>query len=417
MIKPKVLVFSDCYIYGGSEKLMSFLLKNNLLNKEFELLYSYRTHREYRKGLNNEGLNNRVNNYPLFLFSNNTVFHQIDCLKSPKIIKRIFKIPFFILDKLKIYFLWNFFNFLFLLIKTKPNIIHVNNGGYPGAVTCNLIILVNFLTLKTKVIYQINNQAKKQKHYFDKVYDNFINKNVNYFINASFSAKQQLIEKRNFNSNKILIVNNCSPLLKIKESRAEILNDLKLPLDCFLILEVAFLTERKGQKYLIEALFDLYNKNKLSKEKVFCAFIGNGENETFLRNQIDQLNLSSNVFLLGYKNNTEDYISACDLFILPSIKDEDMPLVLLSALGYGKPIITTDLAGIKQVIISGENGVLIETEIQTFSDNIANAIYNLYEDEILRNKIASIAKDTYVNYSPEKYGFKIKEIYEKVNVK
>src|SRR5690606_20994158 len=108
--------------------------------------------------------------------------------------------------------------------------------------------------------------------------------------------------------------------------------------------------ERKGQRFLIDALADLYQKKLLSKEKVYCVFIGNGEDEALLKRNIEELRLESNIFLLGYKNNSEDFISASDLFVLPSIRDEDMPLVVLSALGYGKPILSTNFAGIAQVI-------------------------------------------------------------------
>ena len=45
--KNRVLIFTDCYIYGGSEKLMAFLLKNEILNNHFELLESFRKHKEY----------------------------------------------------------------------------------------------------------------------------------------------------------------------------------------------------------------------------------------------------------------------------------------------------------------------------------------------------------------------------------
>ena len=38
MGKQKILIFSDCYIYGGSEKLMAFLLKNEMLNENFTFL-------------------------------------------------------------------------------------------------------------------------------------------------------------------------------------------------------------------------------------------------------------------------------------------------------------------------------------------------------------------------------------------
>jgi len=414
MKTQKVLIFSDCYIYGGSEKLMASLLKNEILNRSFMLLYSYRKHKRYDVGLRNEGLFERDHNYPLSLLSNNTLFYKINCLTISKYLKGAIKVPFYLLEKFKVYFLWNLIIFIYLLLKTKPNLIHVNNGGYPGAKTCNILVVANYLTIKAKVVYQVNNQALDSKSYFEKRYDRFINDNVNCFINASHKAKQQLVDKRNFDSNKIVLVDNCVPLPQIKSNRNQLFEELNIPLDSFLIVEVAFLSERKGQKYLIDALSDLYIKKMISKEKVFCAFVGNGEQEVFLRNHINQLGLSSNVFLLGYKNNSEDYISACDLFVLPSIRDEDMPLVLLSALGYGKAIITTDFAGISQVIQSNVNGVLIKNDLDSFTSDLDNEIYRLYMNKNLRLLLGNNAKKTYINYSPEMYGQKLKDIYEQV---
>jgi glycosyltransferase involved in cell wall biosynthesis len=414
MEKQKILIFSDCYIYGGSEKLMAFLLKNEILNKKFTFLYSYRKHKDYEIGLKNEGLFERENNYPLALMSNNTLFYKINCRAISKYLKGAIKVPFFLLEKIKVYFLWNLLNFIYLLLKTKPDLIHVNNGGYPGANSCNVLVVANFLTIRAKVIYQVNNQALNSNDYFERIYDRFVHENVNCFINASHRAKQQLVIKRNFDASKIFLVDNCVPVPEVKITRKQIFEELGISLDSFLIVEVAFLSERKGQKYLIDALSDLFKKQLLSTEKVYCAFIGNGEQEDFLRNRINELGLSSNVFLLGYRNNSEDFIAACDLFVLPSIRDEDMPLVLLSALGYGKPIIATDFAGISQVIETNENGVLIQNDLDSFTGNLANEVYRLYNDKDLRTVLGANAKKTYINYSPDTYGLKLKDIYEQI---
>ncbi|WP_293302839.1 glycosyltransferase [Pedobacter sp. UBA4863] len=414
MKKKRLLVFSDCYIYGGSERLMSFLIKNEVLNESYDLIYAYRKHKEYEEGLKNEGLLNRKGNFPLILLSNETFFYKVNAKISNQALRLIIKIPFFIIEKIGLYFLWNIFVFMKLLLTTKPDIIHVNNGGYPAAKSCNILVVANFLTIRSKVIYQVNNQARKRKIFFEKFYDAFVHKNVSRFINASNNAKQQLVVNRNFDPNKILVINNCVPLPEIRINKTDICEELNIPKDSFLIVEVAFLSERKGQRYLIDALYKLFENGSISKNKVYCAFIGNGIDEGLLRNHISELDLSSNVFLLGYRKNSEDFISACDLFLLPSIKDEDMPLVILSALGYGKAIVATDFAGISQVIENGVNGILLKNDLETFTTSIAYEIKHLYDDEVLRKKMGDNARKVYKDYSPKSYGMKLKETYEKV---
>jgi glycosyltransferase involved in cell wall biosynthesis len=414
MSTQKILIFSDCYIYGGSEKLMAFLLKNSILSDNFIFQYGYRKHLDYENGLRNEGLLKRTNNYALCLLSNETLFYQINNYRINGFVKKIIKSPFFLLERFKIYFLWNLLIFIYLLLKTRPTLIHINNGGYPAAKSCNILVVANYLTIKAKIVYQVNNQARECAGYFEKVYDKFIHNNVNCFINASHKAKEQLVEKRNFVSNKIMVVNNCVPLPEVKINKEQLCKELNIPQDSFLIVEVAFLSERKGQRYLIDALFDLYKKQLLSKEKVYCIFVGNGEDEEILKNRINELTLNSNIFLVGYRNDSEDFIAASDLFVLPSIRDEDMPLVLLSALGYGKAIVATDFAGISQVIETEVNGVLIQNDLETFTDNLANEICRLYNDESLRLELGINAQKTYKNYSPETYGLRLKQIYEQI---
>ena len=410
----KILIFSDCYIYGGSERLMTFLLKNEILNKDNILLFGYRKHKDYQEGLKNEGILKRKNSYPLRLLSNETLYLKINDILKNTFFRKIIKIPFYLIEKVGVYFIWNLIVMMYFLMKTKPEIIHINNGGYPAAKSCNTMVVANYLTIKSKIVYQVNNQAKERNGFLEKFYDEFVNKNVNFFINASYKAKEQLVKKRNFDSQKILVVNNCVPLPEVKLDKSEIYKSLNISEDSFLIVEVAFLSERKGQKYLIDALSQLFHKQLLSKENVYCAFIGNGEDEGFLKKYINDLDLASNVFLLGYRNNSEDFIVASDLFVLPSIKDEDMPLVILSALGYGKPIIATDFAGISQVIDSNVNGVLIDNDLDVFTDNLSTEILRLFKDKDLRNQMGVNAKKTYVDYSPESYGKELEKIYKQV---
>jgi glycosyltransferase involved in cell wall biosynthesis len=304
-----------------------------------------------------------------------------------------------------------------LLITIKPDIIHINNGGYPGAETCSALFLTSFFITRAKTIYQINNLAEKRSNFIYKKFDYFLNNHVSCFINASFKAKDVLVERRDFSPEKIFVVNNCVPLSQIIFNKNEIRSQLDIPSDGFLIVNVAFLTKRKGQIYLIEAINKLLCENLVTKDKFFCALVGNGEDYELLRNRIKELGLHRNIFLLGYKNNSDDYINASDLFILPSISNEDMPLVILSALGYGKPIISTDFAGISQVINSGHNGLLVNKDLDSLTMNLVNALRNLYNDNEFRINLGKNAKAKYFEYSPIVYGENLKNIYNNIYAK
>jgi len=410
----KILVFSDCYIFGGSEKLVSFLVNNQMLNNEYDISFAYRKHKLYEEGLKNENLLDSRNTYPINLLSNETLFYKINCLSLNRILKVGMKIPFFIIQKLQVYSLWNLILLISLLKKLKPAIIHINNGGYPGAKSCNIMVLANFLASKSKIVYQVNNQARSSNNYLSRQINKFISKNVNYFTTASLESKGQLVNKIGITDDKIFIINNCVPYIKAELSKQEICRDLGIPEDSFIIVQIGFLTERKGQKYLIEAFINLLNRDEAFKKEFYLLLIGNGEDEESLLKLIKDNDLQNNVRLLGYRTNVEDFIQASDVFVLPSIKDEDMPLVVLTALSQGKAIVASDFAGISQVINTGYNGILIQNDIVEFASQLEQKIFMLYNDADLRGKLGDNAKISYKQYTPETYGLRFNEIYTKL---
>ncbi|ACU06121.1 glycosyltransferase [Pedobacter heparinus] len=408
--KIKVLVFTDCYIYGGSERLMSFLINNKNLQNKFDLKLSYRAYKDYERGMSRDYQDlPKSLILPQQLLSNESLFYKINCLKLSKIIK----LPFFFIQKIQVYSIWNLMVFYFLLKKERPDILHINNGGYPGAKSCNMLVLANKLFCNAKVIYQVNNQATISKK-IDLPTDQFICRNVDVFLTASNLAKQMLIKNRQFPNDKIKIINNCIiPGLKEK-NREEICHELSLPIESFIIVQVGFLTERKGQRMLILAMDLLLKIHPELETKISALFIGNGEDEIKLTQLVNELGLEKNITFLGYKSNSHDYINACDLFVLPSISNEDMPLVLLTALELGKPIIASNFAGISQVITSEVNGMLIDINDVSFHQELYEIIYKLYMNLALRTLLGNNARKSFIEYSPEKYGQNIENLYRQL---
>src|SRR5205809_4170514 len=178
--KPKVLIYTDCFIYGGSERLMVFLLKNEKLNDEFDLMLAIRNIKEYYKGLANDIKNMKINiaPYPLFILFNATFFNKLNRSELPLPITSIIKLPLFFLDRLGIYFIINFLLFIFFIKKIRPQIIHVNNGGYPGAGSCNQFVLAGKMCGMHSIVYQVNNIAFTTVNLFSSLYDRVINKYV-----------------------------------------------------------------------------------------------------------------------------------------------------------------------------------------------------------------------------------------------
>ena len=74
----------------------------------------------------------------------------------------------------------------------------------------------------------------------------------------------------------------------------------------------------------------------------------------------------------------------------------------------------TDFAGISQVIKTNINGVLIPNDLVTLRTNLSHEIHRLYNNRDLRATLGTNAKKTYINYNPDSYGLKLKNIYEQI---
>lgn len=127
--------------------------------------------------------------------------------------------------------------------------------------------------------------------------------------------------------------------------------------DVFHFLTVALLVERKGIRYLIEAV-KLLSQN--IDDKFVVVIGGDGPLRLGLENLVKQLGVIDNCRFVGALNRSEvrDWINQSDVFVLPSL-GETFGVVLLEAMMCGKPVIATRCGG-PDFLVTPEVGVLVD---------------------------------------------------------
>ncbi len=155
-----------------------------------------------------------------------------------------------------------------------------------------------------------------------------------------------------------------------------------------LFLAVGRLAEKKGFKYLIQAMPEVLRELPQAK----LLLIGEGPEKGELETLIEQLKLGENVILAGGKNREElpSYFASADIFIGPSIvaesgDTEGQGVVFLEAMASGTPVIASNVGGISDVILNGETGILVP---QKNPQAIASAVISLYSDVALRERLS-----------------------------
>lgn len=113
----------------------------------------------------------------------------------------------------------------------------------------------------------------------------------------------------------------------------------------------------KGYQFLIDAHKKLINDGIYHK----IYIIGNGEYKAELVKKVIEYNIEESFIFLGEYKNPYPLIKEADYFILPSLS-EAYPLVIAESLILEKPIITTDVGGIREMMVDQENGIFIPSK-------------------------------------------------------
>ena len=125
----------------------------------------------------------------------------------------------------------------------------------------------------------------------------------------------------------------------------------------------ASISHRKGQDIIVDAVSKL---DEIMKTKIEIVFLGEGPLKNSLEHKCEKNKINDIIRFEGAVSNVDDYLREADAFILCS-RDEGLPMCIIEAMRAGLPIIGTRVAGIPEQIIDGENGYLIEPNVQSLS--------------------------------------------------
>ena len=125
-----------------------------------------------------------------------------------------------------------------------------------------------------------------------------------------------------------------------------------------ILLYIGPITNRKGLKYLIEAMPQILTHNRNS-----VLIIVGGGNSVPLEDLSRSLGVQDNVVFEGFVSDERlsMYYNACDLFVFPSLQ-EGFGMVLIEAMACAKTVVASNNTAIPEVV--GDAGILVESKIQ-----------------------------------------------------
>ena len=169
--------------------------------------------------------------------------------------------------------------------------------------------------------------------------------------------------------------------------------------ECLSLLFLGRIGERKG-------IFDLLNAISLNREvfkgKLKLKIGGDGETHRLI-DLIDKLNLANYVEYVGWvdSESKRNLLKNCDILILPSY-NEGLPISILEGMSYGKPIISTPVGGISEIVKDGFNGYLFTPgDLKALTAILLNIVDSEVDLIQLGNNSLDIVKNYDINYVKE----------------
>jgi glycosyltransferase involved in cell wall biosynthesis len=158
-------------------------------------------------------------------------------------------------------------------------------------------------------------------------------------------------------------------------------DEIGFPDSAIVVGKIARLFHLKGHEYLIQAAHQVIQQNP----NVHFVLVGDGILRSHLENQIEQLGIAQHFHFTGLvpPERIPYYLSSMDILVHTSLR-EGLARTLPQALIAGKPVISYDVDGAREVAINGETGILLPPKSV---HELAQAIVKLASDSGLRHRL------------------------------
>lgn len=250
----------------------------------------------------------------------------------------------------------NFIQKLILIKQTvkrfKPDLCYVTPNAKGGAFYKDFAVVMMLKAMGQKVVVHYHNKGVSTRQ--DKPLDNWLYQHFFKDLKVILLAETLYRDICKYvNKKDVFICPNGIPTQKNIPNR--------IPHKVFNILYLSNMMAEKGVWDLVETCQILKNKGRL----FHCHFVGKwsdiSENE--FQQKIQQLNLEKYISAYGakYGNEKNEFFQKADVFVFPTYyHNETFGLVLLEAMEYGLPCISTDEGGVATVIDNEKTGYIVK---------------------------------------------------------
>ena len=265
------------------------------------------------------------------------------------------------------------------LRRVRPDIVHTfllpaSLYGRSAAVAARVPIVIGT---------EVNIYERKQRHHI--VVERLLAAVTACVVASAESVKTAYVRQLGIPAGAVRVVYNAVnwDRLQSTASPEAVRAELGIPLDRTVVGVVATLSDKKGHRVLLDAV-----ARTPGLENIWLMLVGDGRERHALEVHAAALGIRDRVTFCGTRRDLGNMLTAMDVFALPSLW-EGLPLALLLAMGAGRPVVATRLAGIPEVVTDGQTGLLVEPGDAAA---MGSALARVCGDAALRIRLGSAAR-------------------------
>lgn len=167
---------------------------------------------------------------------------------------------------------------------------------------------------------------------------------------------------------------------------------------------VTRLHESKGNRYFVDAAARVAQ----ARSDARFVIVGEGPLQPELEAQAERLGIRDRVDFLGFQRDVASCFASFDVAVFPSLW-EGTPLTVFECMAMRRPIVSTDVDGLREVLVREDNAVVVPPHD---AEALAQGMLRVIEDGPLRERLAARAHETSERFDIQAFVDTMEELYE-----
>ncbi len=291
-----------------------------------------------------------------------------------------------------------------LIKKERPDIIQCN-----GSDTLKYMAAASYFIPKTPIVYRnISVISEWMEGGLKLKLYKYLFKKIDHVTSVGSESIKDLISTLNYPERQTTVIRRGIPLREFEGvQNTDLRRELNFQDSDKIVMHIGNFSPEKNHEFLLDA----FSQIKPEHSGIKLVMVGVGITYEEINKKICDLGLNDTVFQIGFRKDIPELLSQSVCFALCS-KVEGVPGVILEAGSQKKPSISTNVGGVKEVLVNNETGFIIDNfDKSEYIRKLIELVNNNELNARMGNKAYNLVVE---EFNPEKNAKKFVDLYKEL---